>query len=119
MEESYWFLRFSVFFTADSNEKTDEIKGNAVFVLKSKSFLPATVIDSLKNFYKKELSKKRKVVAEIEVYLDFVLQIDQAGVTNFSMIGLTSGDSIVTRSEIVSRHYSLETRVARSYQLAK
>ncbi|OHA87313.1 MAG: hypothetical protein A3A96_04105 [Candidatus Zambryskibacteria bacterium RIFCSPLOWO2_01_FULL_39_39] len=110
MEQTYWFIRFSVFFTLDPDEGLNEIRGNAVFTLKSKSFLPGSIISDLQNFYKSELAKKRRVMKEIEVYIDSVLEVDQDGATDFSMIGLLTRESVLNRT-IVSRHFFQKTKI--------
>ena len=109
MEESYWFIRFSVFLTLDPNEEMSEIRGNAVFTLESKSFLPGSVISDLKDFYKKELAKNWREIKEIEIYIDSVLQIDQAGAADFSLIGMTT--CFVRDRKIVSRHFAQKIKV--------
>lgn len=111
MQESYWFIRFSVFFDTDPIKSMEEIKGNAVYTLKTKSFLPGVVISKLKSFYQETLPQKGiKAITELEVYIDFVLEINKEGADDFAGMKFFAEHAFVHHS-IISRHYSQKTIV--------
>ncbi len=110
IEESYWFIRFSVFINTTSGSLQEEVRGNSVHTLKSKSFLPRVVSDSLMDYYKIWMSEKGQVVKDISCHIDFVLEIDRDGVTDFDGNRIPCGS--LGSYSIMSTYYSKQITLA-------
>jgi hypothetical protein len=104
--KSHWFLGFSVWYTNNSGSLV-EIKGNAVYSLTQESFLPGTVIRTLKRFYVTELTNKKHSSSSVEVYLNFVLKIDEGGVSDFKTENSEGGIYSLESREFVLGKWSL------------
>ncbi len=104
--EQQWFIRFTVWYKNNKDEHV-EIRGNAAFSLNSASFLPGTILNSLKSFYKKHLEEAGKIYpnSPIEAVIDHSMKIDRAGVLDFNQEhGLSEGELLFIRSrEFIDR----------------
>ncbi len=91
--KSYWFISFTVYYK-NLQDQLVEIRGNAVYILDSKSFMPGIVCRSLKEQFRTTLTDDHKILplARLEIYINSVTETEEAAIADFiAESGITGG----------------------------